>query len=330
MKPFSRREFLGKTAKGFAAAALASAATAIFTSKNTLSARSKSKVIIAHASSTPGKEELRRMLNKSLTVMFNDKDSSAVWRNLFKTDETIGIKVNALGGRRLSTSPLLTAVVVEELLKAGVKEERIIIWDRTERELDDAGYKINSGGSGVKCIGTDSLSGGGYTGAISFSGEVGSIFSGIMDTCDALINMPVLKDHDIAGLSLGMKNWFGAIHNPNKYHDNNCSPYVADLSRHPMIKNKQRLIIADAIKVQPNGGPAYKPQWAVEYNGLLVSSDPVALDRTGLDIIDELRKEKKLKTLRDDGRFPHYLPVAEKYGIGNFDESQIEQIEVSI
>jgi uncharacterized protein (DUF362 family) len=330
MKPFSRREFLGKTARGLAAAALTSAAPAIFTSKSILHARSKSRVIVARAQSAPGKEELRRMLNKSLSVMFDEKDSSSIWRRLFKTSETIGIKVNALGGRRLSTSPLLATVVAEELIKAGVKSENIIIWDRTEGELDDAGYKLNISGGGVKCMGTDSLPGGGYTGTISYSGEVGSIFSGIMDTCDALINMPVLKDHDVAGLSLGMKNWFGAIHNPNKYHGNNCSPYVADLSRHQMIKDRQRLIIADAIRAQPNGGPAYKPQWAVEYYGLLVSSDPVALDRAGLDIIDELRKDKKLKTLRDDGRFPYYLPAAEKYGLGNFDESQIERIEVGI
>lgn len=329
MKEFNRREFLKKTAKGIAAAAVISAAPAVFTSRNRVLAKSKSRVVIAHAQAVSGKEELRRMLNKSISAIFDQKDSSVVWRNLFKPDETIGIKVNALGGRRLSTSPLLAAVVAEELIKAGVKPENIIIWDRTERELDDAGYKISTV-SGPRCIGTDSLPGGGYTGAIRYSGEVGSIFSSIVESCDALINMPILKDHDIAGLSFGMKNWFGAIHNPNKYHDNNCSPYVADLSRSPMIRNKQRLVIADAIKVQPNGGPAYKPQWAVEYNGLLVSRDPVAIDSAGLDIIDGLRKEKRLKTLKDDGRFPYYLADAEKYGIGNFDGSQIERIEVGI
>jgi uncharacterized protein (DUF362 family) len=330
MKPISRREFIGKSVKGLAAISLVSTAPAIFTSKNSVYAREKSKVLISKAAAAPGREELRTMLNKSLSILLNEKEPALIWKKLFKPEETVGIKVNAISGRRLSTSPLLAAVVAEELKKAGLKEENIIIWDRTERELDNAGYKINTDRSGVKCMGTDSLQDGGYTSAISYSGEIGSIFSSIMENCDALINIPILKDHDIAGLSLGMKNWFGAIHNPNKYHDHNCSPYIADLSSHPLIKGKQRLIIADALRVQPNGGPAYKPQWMVEYNSLLISTDPVALDRTGLDIIENLRTAKRLKSLRDDGRYPHYLQVAEEQGLGNFDESKIDRVEVSI
>lgn len=330
MKSFTRREFISKSAKGFASLTLVSAAPAVFTSKNSLYAKSKSKVAVTHAVSAPSKEDLKKMLDRSLSVLFNEKDPSVIWRRLFKPHETVGIKVNALGGRRLSTSPLLADAVADKLITAGLKAENIIIWDRTERELDDAGYRLNMNGAGTRCIGTDMLSGGGYTGAISYSGEVGSIFSDIVGMCDALINIPILKDHDVAGLSLGLKNWYGAIHNPNKYHDNNCSPFMADLSAHPNIKNKQRLVIADAIKVQPNGGPAYKPQWAVQYNSLLVSNDPVALDRTGLEIIDGLRAEKKLKPLKDDGRFPNYLPEAEKRGLGSFEESNIERFEVSI
>ena len=39
----------------------------------------------------------------------------------------------------------------------------------------------------------------------------------------------VVKDHDLAGVSAGLKNWYGVIHNPNKYHDSCCDPYVADV-----------------------------------------------------------------------------------------------------
>ena len=39
----------------------------------------------------------------------------------------------------------------------------------------------------------------------------------------------VLKDHDLAGVSLAMKNWYGVVHNPNKLHDDDCDPFVADL-----------------------------------------------------------------------------------------------------
>jgi len=39
-----------------------------------------------------------------------------------------------------------------------------------------------------------------------------------------LINLPVLKDHDGAGVTIGLKNMYGVIHNPNKYHPNGCTP----------------------------------------------------------------------------------------------------------
>jgi uncharacterized protein (DUF362 family) len=260
-------------------------------------------------------------------VITGEKNPVDGWKLLFKNNEVVGIKVNTLSGRRLSSSPLIAQQMSQKLINAGLKPENIIIWDRTNTELQQAGYEL-SRGPDIKCFGTDDLPYGGYGSNIEFAGEIGSLFSRIVESCDALINIPILKDHDISGLSLGMKNWYGSIHNPNKYHSHRCTPYVADLSTHPYIKNKQRLIIVDALTVQPHGGPAYKPQWAVEYNGILMSTDPVAIDRTGQLILDDLRKNKGLRTLKDDGRFPDYLPLAEKYGLGNFDTSRIDKIEV--
>ena len=57
-----------------------------------------------------------------------------------------------------------------------------------------------------------------------------------------LINLPVLKDHDGAGVTIALKNMYGAIHNPNKYHPNGCDPYVADLNMLPEIRSRMKLI----------------------------------------------------------------------------------------
>jgi uncharacterized protein (DUF362 family) len=330
MKKINRRDFVKSTASGIMGAALASAAPAVFTSRNSLYAHGKSRVVISSSITRPDEEAVRSMICKSVMVLTGNSSSKEGWSRLFRRNEVVGIKVNALSGRRMSSSPLVVGVLTEELIKAGLKPENIIVWDRTERELASAGFEINRSGGGVRYIGTDSLGRGGYNGRIEFAGEVGSIFSDIMNLCDAHINLPVLKDHDIAGLSFGMKNWFGAIHNPNKYHDNNCSPFVADLSTHPFIKDRLRLVVGDALLVQPHGGPAYKSRWAVEYNSVLMSTDPVAIDSIGLDIIDRLRKTERLESLKDTGRYPKYLPTAEKYRLGNFDLSNIDKIEVTI
>ena len=89
----------------------------------------------------------------------------------------------------------------------------------------------------------------------------------LAEKCTAIINVPVLKDHDLAGVTMAMKNFYGAIHNPNKYHDNNCNPYIAELNTSPIIKDKTRLIVCDALLAQYNGGPAFKPQYTWNYGG---------------------------------------------------------------
>jgi len=52
---------------------------------------------------------------------------------------------------------------------------------------------------------------------LAIYGSVGSLLSTTLTrTCDAVVNLPVLKDHGIVGVTMALKNLFGAIHNPNK------------------------------------------------------------------------------------------------------------------
>ena len=122
--------------------------------------------------------------------------------------------------------------------------------------------------------------------------------------CNVLINLPVLKDHDGAGVTIALKNMYGVIHNPNKYHPNGCNPYVADLNMLPEIRSRMRLTICDATTAMYEGGPGYKPEHSWNANTLLVSTDPVALDHTGWQIIERKRAEKGWKTLEAEDRAP--------------------------
>ncbi|MBM4079531.1 MAG: DUF362 domain-containing protein, partial [Planctomycetes bacterium] len=108
----------------------------------------------------------------------------------------------------------------------------------------------------------------------------------------------------------------------------NCDPYVADICAHPVIKDKLRLVVCDAIRAQYNGGPAYAPQWAWKHNGLLFSRDPVAIDRIGAQIIEEKRKASGMPPLKQAGREPKYIETAAKLGLGEGDPAKIEVIQV--
>ena len=121
-----------------------------------------------------------------------------------------------------------------------------------------------------------------------------------------------------------MKNYFGAIHNPNKYHDTQCDPYVAHVFDCPAVKQKHRLSVIDALLVQYHRGPSYHPRWAEKYGRLVFSLDPVAADRVAWDLVEKLRSSAGLPSLEEEGRSPRYLGTAEKMGLGRMSLADIE------
>ena len=184
--------------------------------------------------------------------------------------------MNTLGGRGISTNVELVTAVCERLLEADIKPADIVVWDRDTEELERAGFHIAIGGNRVQCYGTDRVD---YEDDLSAWGSVGSRLSKILTrSSSVLINLPVLKDHDGAGVTIALKNMYGVIHNPNKYHPNGCDPYVADLNMLPEIRSRMRLTICDATTAMYEGGPGFKPEHSWKLNSLLVSQDPVALD----------------------------------------------------
>ncbi|HUU98695.1 MAG TPA: DUF362 domain-containing protein [Phycisphaerae bacterium] len=274
-------------------------------------------------------ELLGKLLDASMQKLTNAADAAAAWRQLFTPKDRVGIKVNTLG---LSTQPAVVEALVAGLRQAGVPAENIIIWDRLDYELGEAGFKLNKSSRGVQCRGTDADRtdrGGGYQQRIESSGQIGSWFSRIVaEQVDTLISVPVLKDHNLPGVSLGMKNFYGAIHNPNKYHDNNCDPYIVDVVSHRYIRPKWRLTVCDGTRAQYNAGPGVHPGFAWAFGGLIVSTDFVAADAVAADLLEAQRKRKGLKSLAEEGRPPKHIATAAARGLGVADLSKIERVEV--
>jgi len=273
---------------------------------------------------------LSTMVSEGLKRLAGLKGADGAWKKFFRPGDGVGIKVNCLGGPMMCTHPVLAAAACEGLVGAGAQAKKIIIWDRSDRELSRCGFSLNYGKKGVRCFGTDAA-GVGYEEGLTVSGEVGSRLSRILTRMtDAMLNMPVLKDHGLSGITGALKNIFGAVHNPNKYHSNGCDPYIADANRISAVREKTKLVICDALVVQYNGGPGYKPGWAEPYGGLLFSSDPVAVDAVGRRIIDALRRPKGLHLIEDEGRPARHIETAASYGLGRCAEEEIELVDVEL
>ena len=273
---------------------------------------------------------LAQLLDRAMRGLFESDEPLHPWTRVVRRGQRAGIKVNTLGGRGLSSNVQLVEAICEGLQQAGVRAQDIVIWDRDSAELERAGFRIRQGGNQVQCFGTDRA---GYEEDLSAFGSVGSRVSRILTRqVDVLINVPVLKDHDGAGVSIALKNMYGAIHNPNKYHPDGCNPFVADVNMLPEIRNKLRLHICDATTACYEGGPAFKPEFIWHANALLVSEDPVALDATAWRMIERKRAERGLKSLAAEGREPRYIATAAdaEHRLGNHDPRRIALAEVHL
>lgn len=276
------------------------------------------------------REEYRLMLQAGLKQLTGE---TSVYQAVKRTvpNGIIGMKTNCLTGRFFSTPPELIDALTDLLTTNNhIKENQLVVWERTNRELKEAGYELNASSFGRRCLGTDTY-GVGYSSNFETYGEVSTRLSRIMsETVDININIPVLKDHSLAGLSAGLKNMYGAICNPNKFHDNHCTPYAAHVSALETIKRKNRLTLIDAARVQYNGGPGYLSEYLTDFGGIILSVDPISADRIGLEIIERLRSKNNLPSLEQAGRPVGYLQIGEDIGLGTADMSKIDLSVINV
>jgi len=299
-------------------------------SKSTLAAGAdRAKVGLARdpavvdADGRPDRAGVDKLLGRALIGALGTADAVSGLRRLFSPSDVVGIKVSCLAGRGLCTHAELVDALVAKIVQAGVRADNIVVWDKSDNDLRRARFTIRRSGPGPLYYGTNDD----YEEDPTESGSVGGCLSRILTVkATAIVNVPILKDHDLAGISGALKSFYGAIHNPNKYHDNGCSPYIADLYAHPAIQKKVRLTVFDALVPQYHGGPALVPAHTWKLGAVFASLDPVAADTMAVKIIEEKRKEVGMDSLGKAGRAPEWLKKAAQLGLGIGDPQRIDEV----
>jgi uncharacterized protein (DUF362 family) len=145
----------------------------------------------------------------------------------------------------------------------------------------------------------------------------------ITQEVDKIINIPILKN---AGGSItnAMKNLaYGSVSNTGRLHAKLWNDTCAEVCAFAPLRDKVVLNITDGLRGCFNGGPGANPQFICNYNTLLVSTDPVAMDRIGYDIIAEKRiAEGLLKAAAPESLT--FLSMATALGLGVSDKSKID------
>jgi len=343
MEKISRRDFLKKVSAGTIGFGIA---TSIGSSLNNVSSQLiKSKVIEVNNKSVwdgneVNKVVVKNMLNEGIMELTERGSIVEAWKDLVSEGDIVGIKVNPLAGPMFSTNLEVVNEIIVGILSAGVNENDIIIWDRFEEHLINAGYSFNNSKTGIRCYATDKR-GPGYDEELFYetdedsafrreNNEARSYFSKILTKqITKIINVPILKHHPITGASISLKNIaFGSVNNTLRFHPNpiNCDPAIAEICKFPIIKDKLILNIVDGLQASYDKGPVYDANSTWKSNLLLFSKDPVAIDRIGLDIIDAKRRNEGKESV---SRLAKYIRTAWRLGIGTNKLNEIDHKKIS-
>lgn len=107
----------------------------------------------------------------------------------------------------------------------------------------------------------------------------------------ALINVRPLRTHNWSGVGSLIKNYIMFVDTPESYHGDSCAD-LAKIWKLPSVEGKTRLNILVVLTPLFHGiGPHhYNPKYTWAYKGLLVGFDPVAVDATGVRILQAKRR----------------------------------------
>jgi len=145
----------------------------------------------------------------------------------------------------------------------------------------------------------------------------------------ALINTRPMRTHDWSGVGTLIKNYIMFVDKPWEYHDDSCAD-LASIWKLPLVRNKTRLNILVMLTPLFHGvGPHhYNAKYTWPYKGILAGFDPVAVDATGVRIIQAKRKEY-FQEERPINPPPKHIFLADtRHHLGTADPNKIELIKI--
>lgn len=262
-------------------------------------------------------EIVRQMIDRGMMRLTSKSTPEAAWKALFSPGETVGVKFNRVSGDFTGANQAIVDVVSGGLLSAGLRKENIIVVEAIGAQF--------TGGTPQK----------GWAGEYDFGSGKTRLSRFVINQVDAIINVPNLKHHPLAGFTGCLKNISHAagtlVEGPGRFHGNNCNPYIADIYAVEALRKKMRLQLLNGLKGIFDRG-AYPPpaQYQWFHDGMFFSFDPVAVDAIGAELVDRARAEHGNRPRQRDQRALRYLQTAAKRGLGTNNRDLIELVSMEV
>jgi len=303
---------------------------------------------------------VHEMLRRAILALTGDSDTRTAWARFVSPSDVVGIKVNASGAPNICSHPAVVGEIARNLVEAGVKPENIWVHERFKMQVATVNYAADLPKE-VHIVTADSYLGYDPSTYVdtSFFGEDdtrSNLVRLVSDKLTKIINVPNMKDHSAAGVTGCLKNIaygeFSNVARSHQYSKTNTFSFIGTLASVEPLRSRTVLHVMDGLKGVWHGGPfAPNPRFTFYPKRLLLGTDPVAVDRQLLDIINEKRKAEKATSVWDRSpesleggqkrfsndpnanlflREPGHIEYAAGLGLGVYDKSRIQVTEIQL
>jgi uncharacterized protein (DUF362 family) len=309
-------------------------------------------------------EAVRAMVEAGMKALTGDASPRDAWARFFSAGDVVALKVNPSGVPDTTTSIALVREVVRSLASVGVPAKNVIVYDRNSNQLEVNGYHALVQ-PGVRVVGLDqrwSVNGARRSGydptvfcEMDCFGERETrsyLASVVVSEANKIINLPCLKEHNASGVTGCLKNLaYGSFNNVARTHAGTktyTDPVIAVMCTASPLRSKSVLHIMDGIRAVYHSGPfAWNPEFVWEARTLLFGTDPVAVDRIELEIVEQKRREVGAPSLWDRNpenigdmqrsasknpffREPGHIKTASLLGLGKWELADIDHRKVRV
>lgn len=213
---------------------------------------------------------LSEMLSHGLKVLTGALTAGAAWKAILGASERILIKCNHVGEEVIGTNGPFVRTLVESLASAGYAPKQLTAVEVPAGVVRELGLArpVDTWGPSIEVDGVQE--------------EIAQYWY----AADAVINVPFLKTHRMAGMSGAMKNLSHAlIRQPGRHHRNGCTPAVGQVVGNKVVSSRLRLNVVNAIRTVTAAGPEARHRHVQATGRILLGYDPLAVDEVGYGVL---------------------------------------------
>ena len=156
-------------------------------------------------------KRVQALLDRAIATYTGRDNPVEAWKHIVPVGKVIGLKVNGLGGKGISTHAALVMAVCERLQQAGVKPGRHYrLGSQRTRSPGLRADHLHRCPAAFACLRQRSWPAYEEQPVVWFGSEC-EARQDSYPRCDMVIGLPILKDHEMAGVTFAMKNMYGVV-----------------------------------------------------------------------------------------------------------------------